>query len=150
MAFVENPGGIHHRTSSASRGTEARAPAKESGVVTVTPAPCPGAKPPTDESTTSSALTPSADTHRILDFVHAELSENKHCNDRPPPLQYFSTVFYTSICPSVIPTNILSNFPINVDCMATQLISYPDRSKVDYLITGLREGFHIGFQIINI
>ena len=40
------------------------------------------------------------------------------------PLQYFSTVFYTSICPLVIPTNMLSDFPINVDCMATQLIQW--------------------------
>ena len=34
--------------------------------------------------------------------------------------------------------------------MATQLISHPDRSKVDYLITGLREGFHIGFHADNV
>ena len=45
---------------------------------------------------------------------------------------------------------MLSDFPINVDCMATQLISYPDRSKVDYLITGLWEGFHIGFHADNV
>ena len=62
--FRREPGGIHHRTSSASRGTEVRAPAKESGVVTVTPAPCPDAKLPIDESTTSSAQTTSENTHR--------------------------------------------------------------------------------------
>ena len=34
--------------------------------------------------------------------------------------------------------------------MSTQPISYPDRSKVDYLITGRREGFHIGFHADNV
>ena len=46
--FRLEPEGIHHRTSSASRGTEVHASAKESGVVTATPAPCPGVKLPTD------------------------------------------------------------------------------------------------------
>ena len=95
--FRQEPGGIRHHTSSASRGTEARAPAKESGVVTVTPAPCPGAKPPIDESTTSSAQTPSANTHRIANFVHAELSPNKHCNDRPPPTIFVYSLLHVNL-----------------------------------------------------
>ena len=47
--FRQEPGGIHHRTSSASCGTEVRASAKESGVVTVTSVPFPGAKLSTDD-----------------------------------------------------------------------------------------------------
>ena len=86
--FRREPEGIHYRTSSASRGTEVHASAKESGVVTVTPAPCQDAQPLTDESTTSSAQTTSENTHRIANFVHAEFSPKKHFNDRIP-LQYF-------------------------------------------------------------
>ena len=44
------------------------------------------------------------------------------------------------------PTNTLANFPINVSNFEAQLAAHPDRAKVDYLITGLRHGFRLGFH----
>lgn len=36
--------------------------------------------------------------------------------------------------------------PINLTNFELQLTSHPDRRKVDYVLTGLRFGFHLGFQ----
>ena len=51
--------------------------------------------------------------------------------------------------------NIANNFylpdissvtPINVDNLALQLCSHPDRNQVDYVLNGLRQGFRLGFH----
>lgn len=57
-----------------------------------------------------------------------------------------SALLNFSTCQTSLPTNLLSNFPINVDNLEMQLTSHSNRSKVNYLITGLREGFRIGFH----
>ena len=36
--------------------------------------------------------------------------------------------------------------PINLTNFELQLTSHPDRRKVDYVLNGLRFGFHLGFQ----
>ena len=40
----------------------------------------------------------------------------------------------------------LANSPINVDNLEMQLLGNPDRQKVNYVVSGFREGFHIGFR----
>ena len=42
--------------------------------------------------------------------------------------------------------DISAVFPINVDNLAIQLCSYPDRRQVDYILSGLRNGFRLGFN----
>ena len=39
-----------------------------------------------------------------------------------------------------------TNPPINVDNLEMQLLGNPDRQKVNYVVLGFREGFHIGFR----
>ena len=39
----------------------------------------------------------------------------------------------------------LANSPINVDNLEMQLLGNPDRQKVNYVVSGFRGGFHIGF-----
>ena len=44
------------------------------------------------------------------------------------------------------PRGCLANSPINVDTLELQLLGHPDRSNVDYVLSGFREGFRIGFH----
>lgn len=65
--------------------------------------------------------------------VRAWPSQNKHFNDRTPR-EHYSEVLNVSTGPAVVPPNFLFNFPINVEFLASQLSSYSDRSRVNYLI----------------
>ena len=40
----------------------------------------------------------------------------------------------------------LAHIPIHINNLEMQLLAHPDRSKVDYVVTGLREGFKVGFH----
>ena len=40
---------------------------------------------------------------------------------------------------------VIDNFPIKIDIFDMQLAAYPDRSKVEFIVNGLRTGFH-GFS----
>ena len=40
----------------------------------------------------------------------------------------------------------LANSPINVDNLEMQLLGNPGRQKVNYVVSGFREGLHIGFR----
>ena len=40
----------------------------------------------------------------------------------------------------------LANSPINVDNLEMQLLGNPDRQKVNYVVSGFPEGFHIGVR----
>ena len=42
--------------------------------------------------------------------------------------------------------DISSVTPINVDNLSVQLFGQPDRHKVEYVLTGFREGFRLGFH----
>ena len=42
--------------------------------------------------------------------------------------------------------DISSVTPINVDNLSVQLCGHPDRHKVEYVLTGFREGFRLGFH----
>ena len=42
--------------------------------------------------------------------------------------------------------DVSSVTPINVDNLALQLCSHPDRRRVDYVLNGLRNGFRLGFH----
>ena len=44
------------------------------------------------------------------------------------------------------PRGCLANSPINVGTLELQLLAHPDRSTVDYVLSGFREGFRIGFH----
>ena len=41
---------------------------------------------------------------------------------------------------------MLDNFPIKVDVLDLQLAAHPDRSKVEFIVNGLRTGFRTGFH----
>ena len=49
-------------------------------------------------------------------------------------------------CISLQFTDIQTISPINLTNFELQLTSHPDRRKVDYVLNGLRFGFHLGFQ----
>jgi hypothetical protein len=40
---------------------------------------------------------------------------------------------------------VIDNFPIKIDIFDMQLAAYPDRPKVEFIVNGLRTGFH-GFS----
>ena len=42
--------------------------------------------------------------------------------------------------------DISSVTPINVDNLSVQLCGHPDRYKVEYVLTGFREGFRLGYH----
>ena len=42
--------------------------------------------------------------------------------------------------------DVSSVTPINVDNLTLQLCNHPDRHKVDYVLSGLRHGFRLGFH----
>ena len=42
--------------------------------------------------------------------------------------------------------DLLPRTPINIDRLEQELIRHPDRSFVNFLISGLRKGFHTGIQ----
>ena len=47
---------------------------------------------------------------------------------------------------SFSPRGCLANSPINVDTLELQLLGHPDRTTVDHVLSGFREGFAIGFH----
>ena len=45
---------------------------------------------------------------------------------------------------------LLANSPINVGNLELQLSGHPDRIKVNYVVSGFREGFRIGFHPLSV
>ena len=61
--------------------------------------------------------------------THAQRS----CNDEPLLMEHFVP----------LQTNIQT--PVNTDLFAAELVGYPFPELAEYLISGLREGFHLGY-----
>ena len=40
----------------------------------------------------------------------------------------------------------LANSPVNADNLEMHLLGHPDRCQVNYVLSGFRQGFRIGFQ----
>ena len=147
VAFAKSPGGNCPPSSCVSRGTRTHVSVQENAIAFVTRVVSQGAKGPTDESTISLPHPTSETDHQTGTFDHAKPSpNNSFAAHPPPPLEHVSSSFMYSICQQSIPTNTLANFPINVSNFEAHLAAHPDRAKVDYLITGLRHGFRLGFH----
>ncbi len=43
---------------------------------------------------------------------------------------------------------VIDNFPIKIDIFDMQLAAYPDRPKVEFIVNGLRTGFHGFFTLL--
>ena len=77
-----------------------------------------------------------------------ESSSGQHCdqeNNNPVNRQDHSKSFQYLV-ESKFSNGGLANSPINLDNLEMQLLGNPDRQKVNYVVSGFREGFHIGFR----
>ena len=88
--------------------------------------------------------------------INADYLRDENATDQDPNTNTTTNAHFSPVSTSFLtlnpvkstlpPVNSLANSPINVDNLAMQLFSHPDKVKVNYVIVGLREGFHIGFH----